>query len=252
VLAESPTVTKVWVNDKDVGIACLWTAVFRYHDEFKERVRAFAPSVAAFYDLREELGAVRAMPEEPCRIVEIGFKKLAIHQISYSGLGTKSGGPLGGAGQKSKYKIACRWSPDHICKKVDMIHSHFQGVEVHGGGCTSLGFADVIEETSCRCLLYLDPPYYVKGSDLYQCGFTHEDHVRLATLLRDTKHPWVLSYDDCQEVRQLYAWACVERLDVNYSITALKDRATGERLSRTKGELLIYPERAKGIEGVAA
>ena len=34
------------------------------------------------------------------------FKKLAIHQISYSGLGTKSGGPLGGEKQQSKCAAA--------------------------------------------------------------------------------------------------------------------------------------------------
>jgi len=46
--------------------------------------------------------------------LDVGFKKLAIHQISYSGLGTKSGGPLGGKSQESIYKIDCRWSPKHI------------------------------------------------------------------------------------------------------------------------------------------
>jgi hypothetical protein len=37
---------------------------------------------------------------------------------------------------------------------------------------------------------------------------------------------------------------------VHYSITALKDKETGERLSRTKSELLIFSKQAKGVEGV--
>ena len=63
-------------------------------------------------DARTNCWTITAMPDDRGRIVDIGFKKLAIHQISYSGLGTMSGGPLGGAGQKSQYKIDCRWSPD--------------------------------------------------------------------------------------------------------------------------------------------
>jgi hypothetical protein len=95
-----------------------------------------------------------------------------------------------------------------------------------------------------------DPPYYVKGGDLYQHGFTVADHERLAVALKETKHAWVLSYDDCFEVRRLYDWACVEPLEVSYSITATKDKETGHRLSRTKSELLICPKRTKGVKCV--
>ena len=174
-------------------------------------------------------------------IVDIGFKKLGIHQISYSGLGTMSGSPLGGVAQQSRYTIGCRWSPERVCKKVDEIHEMFAAVAVRGNCCTNLDFADMIEDTTCRSLLYLDPPYYVKGSDLYQHGFTTADHLRLADALRTTEHAWVLSYDDCSEVRRMYEWAKVEPLDVNYSITAIKNKNTGKRLSRTKTELLICP-----------
>ena len=139
----------------------------------------------------------------------------------------------------------CRWSPNYICKKVDKLHDLFAAIEVHGNGCTNLDFADVIQDTDRRSLLYLDPPYYAKGNDLYQHGFTVDDHQRLANALRHTEHAWVLSYDDCSEVRQLYKWANVESLQVNYSITATTDRDTGERLSRKKTELLICPTRAE-------
>ncbi|KKL03797.1 hypothetical protein LCGC14_2622550, partial [marine sediment metagenome] len=67
-------------------------------------------------------------------------------------------------------------------------------------------------------LVYLDPPYFEKGGQCYKHSFSEEDHVRLATALRDTHHQWVLSYDDCPEVRDLYSFARIQELPVNYSI----------------------------------
>jgi site-specific DNA-adenine methylase len=84
-------------------------------------------------------------------------------------------------------------------------------------------------------VFYLDPPYYVKGNDLYQCGFTKEDHSRLSNVVKDLKGEWVLSYDDCEEIRSIYNWARTEKIDVNYSIGG----------ATTKSELLIYDLKSK-------
>jgi DNA adenine methylase len=112
-------------------------------------------------------------------------------------------------------------------------------VDVFKNRCTSLDFAEVIEDTSCRCLLYLDPPYWVAGNKLYQCGFSKDDHERLASLLKTTTHDWVLSYDDCPEIRGTYNWAKTETVQAKYTITAKKSEATGKRRSRVAQELLL-------------
>jgi len=240
-LLDNPLLNRMWINDKDIGISCLWTALIRYPEDLKEKVLSFTPTVDQFYEMKVKLSDVTLkMPRQRKKIVDIGFHKLAIHQISYSGLGTKSGGPLGGVDQKSDYKIDCRWSPAYICKKIDKLHGRFSSVYVHENGCTNYDFTDLIKDDSCDSLIYLDPPYYVKGNELYQCGFTNDDHVRLSEALKETKHRWVLSYDDCPEIRDMYSWANIDELCVNYSITALKDKDTGERLSTKKIELLIH------------
>lgn len=233
----APNIKDVWINDKDVGIACLWFSVLHNPEELKKRIRQFKPSVKLFYEIKEELLSLDKMSKYRKRIIDAGFKKLAIHQISYSGLGTKSGGPLGGADQKSRYKIDCRWSPDYICKKIDKINKFLSSFSVT---CTNIDFREMISDNSKPSLLYLDPPYFIKGEDLYQHSFDRADHVRLAVELQHTQHAWVLSYDDCQEIRAYYKWANVETIDTIYSITAQKDKQTGERLSRQKKELLIY------------
>lgn len=229
----------VWINDKDIGIACLWSAIIKDRASFKQFVMNFKPTVASFYKFKNDLLSIQKMPTDLNAVIETGFKKFAIHQISYSGLGTKSGGPLGGADQKSQYKIDCRWSPNHVCKKIDKVFALLSKLQIQQNACTNFDFASIIRDESKQALLYLDPPYYIKGNDLYQKGFTTEDHERLSGLLRATKHRWLLSYDDCPEVRKIYSWAKIDSIDVNYTITGTKDKDTGKRLARTKPELLI-------------
>lgn len=232
--------SNVWLNDKDIGVACIWSAVISYPEQLKNYINGFTPSVDKFYEYKKFLESLDEMPTNNEEITETAFKKIAIHQISYSGLGLKAGGPLGGKIQKSKYKIDCRWSVDYLYRKIDNLHAQFKNVSIKSGGCTNLDFEEVVNNNSVMAVMYLDPPYYVKGNDLYYCGFAIEDHKRLAKTLKHTPHSWVLSYDDCPEVRQLYSWANIESTEVNYSITATKDKSTGKRLSRNKNELIIW------------
>jgi DNA adenine methylase len=180
------------------------------------------------------------MPTVPSEIVEVGFKQLALNRISFSGLGTMSGGPLGGREQKSKSTIGSRWNPERLCGDLASIQARWTGeylpLQIHASCCTNFDFAELIKDETCPALLYLDPPYFIEGNKLYQCGFSRDDHERLASLLRETPYAWVLSYDDCSEIRELYRWAGIERIDdVQYSITG----------SRKKSELLIHPATRK-------
>ena len=241
-LKNDPNIKKIWINDKDIGIASLWTALIRYPEDFKDAIRNFKPSVESFNNIKKELIELNVMPKQRNKIVDIGAKKLQIHQISYSGLGTKSGGPLGGEKQKSEYKIDCRWSPDYLRKKIRSIHTLLKD----RAKCTCKDFEEVVLDTTENALIYLDPPYYVEGNKLYQCGFTNDDHQRLMKTLQKSKMPWILSYDDDKngEVRKLYNWASFERITVKYSITALRVEKDGETTcqSREKPELLISPK----------
>lgn len=50
---------------------------------------------------------------------------------------------------------------------------------------------------------YLDPPYF-STEDMYEVGFGWEDHVRLRNTLKNIKGKFLLSYNDCDEIRELY------------------------------------------------
>lgn len=52
---------------------------------------------------------------------------------------------------------------------------------------------------------YLDPPYLIKSSLYGRKGNAHKDfdHEGLADILKKREH-WILSYNDCDEIRNLY------------------------------------------------
>ena len=51
---------------------------------------------------------------------------------------------------------------------------------------------------------YADPPYF-STEDMYEVGFGWDDHVRLRDTLKSIKGKFMLSYNDCPEIRELYA-----------------------------------------------
>lgn len=215
-----------WINDVDRGIVCLWQATAQYPEQLKAAVMAFRPSLAEFDRLKSYF---LSDPESPCDrdgIVRMGCDKLALHRMSWSGAGTM-GGAYGGRMQTGRQQIDGRWNPERLCRRIDCLAPLMADVRI-----TSLDYSALLLNDEIPCLIYLDPPYYEDGARLYQHAFDHDQHVRLRDQLRDTAHQWVLSYDDCPQIRELYQFAHIREITVPYSLS-VKD---------SKKELLI--ERA--------
>lgn len=65
--------------------------------------------------------------------------------------------------------------------------------------------------------IYLDPPYY--GTEkYYQAQFTSEDHLRLHWVLQNVSGKFLLSYNDCGFVRELYKEFTVEDVQRNHNL----------------------------------
>ena len=214
-------IAEVVINDVDPAMADLWTAVIRYPNTLCEEVNNFTPSVDLFFKFKQDLLSYRGGEDH----VMWGFKKLAIHQMSYSGLGTRAGGPIGGISQTSNYKIDCRWSPKSICKKIRSISSLLNKVEVADGMCHSDDFSYFLQNYENYHFLYLDPPYFKKGPELYEYSFTDHDHFRLCLELKTCKANWVLSYDCDPTIIEMYKdWSKIGFIDnIKYTINTSRE-----------------------------
>ena len=70
-----------------------------------------------------------------------------------------------------------------------------------------------------KTLVYLDPPYYVKGRDLYYDFYNLEDHASVAEFVRSgiTQQKWIVSYDNATAIRKLYKGSPHIVYDIGYS-----------------------------------
>jgi DNA adenine methylase len=70
-----------------------------------------------------------------------------------------------------------------------------------------------------KTLVYLDPPYFVKGRDLYYDFYEPEDHTSVAEFVRSgiTKQRWIVSYDNAPAIRKLYKGLPHIVYDIGYS-----------------------------------
>lgn len=211
---------KYHFNDIDAGIISIWKSVYLYPELLKQRINEVKISVGLFFDIKNALLNNNILPKDKEGVVDLAVKKIAVHQMSYSGLGTQAGGPIGGLSQRSDYSVDCRWSPRYMCKKIDRINSELQGLNID---FTCDSYADVLGRTMDETLIYLDPPYYTKGSELYQYKFSEKDHELLAYLLKKSGSIWLLSYDNCAEIKHLYNWATIEEIKVNYTINTIRN-----------------------------
>lgn len=66
-------------------------------------------------------------------------------------------------------------------------------------------------------LFYLDPPYYHKGSMLYQNFYEPEDHENVARRVEKLSSPWLVSYDNAQPINALYSQYRSMTYSLNYT-----------------------------------
>ena len=82
---------------------------------------------------------------------------------------------------------------------------------------------------------YCDPPYY-ETEDYYEGdGFTEADHERLANCLRNIEGKFLLSYNDCPRIRELYSHPGI----VIESTSRLSNMAQRYESGKQYAELLI-------------
>ena len=154
----------------------------------------------------------------------------AVNRCSFSGTGC-SGGFSADAASKCFSSNALDRLEDLSLDRIDFGHQHF---------------ADTIVQYP-DALLFLDPPYYLTNchNNLYGSrGNMHRsfDHITLYQLL--CTHPrWILCYNNCDEIRQLYGGFPQIPTSWKYSMSTTKNKKRPDGQELVVVSPWVYEER---------
>ena len=189
-------VDRLLINDLNPGITAFWRAILCSPDEFIERIKFEDVSVKSWYAHRD----VYLNPTE-AKDIDLGFATFFLNRCNRSGILTAR--PIGGLEQTGKWKIDVRFNRINLAERVRRIGQMAENITV--SETDALEFIETVSSESTPVLIYADPPYLVKSEDLYLNRHSWAGHERLSEILLKNRHPWVLTYDFDDRVRQLYS-----------------------------------------------
>lgn len=215
----------VWINDADPRIAAFWLAVKHNSGELCDRIARTKVTVSEWHRQRAVQQSSRV------RRIDLAFSTFYLNRTSRSGV--LQGGVVGGQRQEGRWKLDARYNKSELIHRIQAIARHRDRLRVTGLDAGEL-LASIQGATAA--FVFLDPPYFHKRDRrLYRNEYEPEDHEEIASQLSTMSPRWLLTYDNCEEVRDLYQGMRFRNFRLCYT-------AGEKRLGR---ELLIAPAGLK-------
>lgn len=156
--------------------------------------------------------------------MDLGFATFFLNRTNRSGI--LNGGIIGGRDQTGPWKIDARFNREELIFRIESI-AKMKG-RINVTKVDALAFLKSgIAKWPSRTLVYLDPPYFAKGRDLYYDYYQKDDHKRLAEFITGklAKQRWVVSYDNEPAIRQLYSGCQRLTYSLGYSARSASEGA---------------------------
>lgn len=205
----------IHINDLDPAVYAFWSAATADPEGMLRLLYDTPITMDEWHRLRQVM-----LDQDPSLSpTERGFATLFVNRTNRSGI--LKGGVIGGKAQTGTYKLDARFSKDMIAARLNRIAQHAHNITVHQEDAYSL-LSRSSELLPDRSLIYLDPPYYVKGRDLYRNFYKHDDHLQIAQLLQSPGfiRQWVVSYDSAPEICKMYSGSEALKYGLHYTAQA--------------------------------
>ena len=223
-------VKTISINDADIRIFALWSTILNEPQWFVKKILEVKLDLSEWRLYRDV-----CIDPNGWAMRDVGFAAFYMNRCNRSGV--LSGGPIGGYEQVGEWRLDVRFSKPALVERVENISRLRERIFVSN--------LDAIEFLKSRlpkglgrknAFAYLDPPYVIKGKRLYMNSYHLDEHIAVAKYMcRQNLLPWVISYDDVDLVRKLYASEQIAYLPTSYS---LQDK-------KSANELIIAPHRLR-------
>ncbi|MBM4177157.1 MAG: DNA adenine methylase [Ignavibacteria bacterium] len=193
-----------WIND-------IYQNLYHFWNECKENPNKLIESILEFrstYPDGKELHRFLLNNIESFDNTKKAAAFFIFNRITFSGT-TESGGFSNAAFHK-------RFTESSI-ERVKALSKILVNTKI-----SNLDYEEVILSDGNDVFIFLDPPYYsATKSALYgKNGNLHKmfDHERFANVMKQTKHKWLITYDDSEYIRDLFSFANIKTWDLTYGM----------------------------------
>lgn len=187
----------IHINDLNLPVYAFWRAVLYDTETLCRLIRDTVVTV-------EEWDRQKHVQEHPAQatLLDLGFSTFFLNRTNRSGI--IQGGVIGGRQQDGNYKIDARYHKQNLIARIEKVARYNTRVSLYNEDAMEF-LRSLSPRLPRKTLIYLDPPYYVKGEGLYEDHYTHQDHVNVAKFVaKIKKQKWIVSYDNVPEICQLY------------------------------------------------
>lgn len=212
-LLDAKVIEHYVINDIDYGIYSLFSVIKTNPEQLINKLQNTTPSHTDFFNARVKIQTGYSN----CNILEAAWDLLITNRLAYSGI--VKANPLGGSYGTQQHLLS-RWNPDNLIKRITKIHSLCDHITVKNQNAF-----EIIEDYywEPQTTIFIDPPYYQKGKQLYTHYYNEKQHRELSELLFSLSAGCpgadiILTYDNNSFIEDLYYWAPTEKIKLHYSI----------------------------------
>ena len=213
-------VKRIIINDFDYSIYCFWKSVLDDTDNFLQKISDTNVTIEEWHRQKR----IRDHIDDYTQL-DIGFSTFFLNRTNRSGIIDKAG-PIGGLSQAGNYPIDCRFNKATLANQITRIAQQRDDIALYN--LEALDFIDEVILHTRKSFVFFDPPYYGKGPELYTNFYSHGDHVNLslAILQKMKNRKWIVTYDNINEIKSMYA--TVDGIEFRLQYTLQEKKAGSE------------------------
>ncbi|QSD35764.1 DNA adenine methylase [Pectobacterium brasiliense] len=218
-------VRKITINDYDPAIYSFWYSILNNSDEFCDKIDSTEVTMETWYKQRDILRSNNYDDR-----LSLGFAAFFMNRTNRSGI--LNAGVIGGKEQAGKWKLDVRFNKQDLIKRINKIASYKDRIIIKNNDTLDL-LINLSLKSHENTLMYLDPPYYIKGQELYRNFYEHQDHVDIKNqLIKMPSLHWIATYDNTKEIKEIYKNQTLINFDLQYSAQS----------KRVGSEVIIFSE----------
>jgi len=189
-------VERIYINDLDRAIYAIWFSILNRTEEFCEWIQGIDVSISNWRKYKKMQGDVDSLS-----LFEVAKSSFFLNRTNISGV--IKGGVIGGKDQTGKYRMDARFNKVDLIGRIQKVAKLKDRIIL--SNIDGLTFISNLNRKREDIFIYLDPPYYQKGADLYMNFYSAKDHRKLSKVVHSLNKRWMVSYDNHDFIWDLYA-----------------------------------------------